>query len=371
MIQYKKHRKNKKIKVAIVGCGRISKNHILAICGEFSRSEIVAFCDVSEKELKNKKDFYLQELKKNNEQPSEKLNLFECFESFIDYCKMNQNVIDLIILCTPSGHHSYQTIKAAKCKVNVCTEKPMATLWADGLKMVKACNDNDVNLFVVKQNRFNSTLQLLKKQIDKNRFGRIYLVTINVFWHRPQSYYDQGDWRGTWKLDGGALMNQASHYVDLIDWLFGSVSSVSANIATLGRIIEAEDTATVQIKWEKGTLGTMNVTMLTYPKNLEGSITILGEKGTVKLGGNAVNQILHWEFEDNSNDDKYVEKANYETTSIYGFGHPLYYKNMLDVLEGKATPYCDGNQGLKSLEIISAAYKSAFENSVINLPLER
>ena len=130
-------------------------------------------------------------------------------------------------------------------------------------------------------------------------------------------------------------------------------------------------TTTVQIKWEKGTLGTINVTMLTYPQNLEGSITVLGEKGTVKLGGNAVNQILHWKFKENSNDDKYVEKANYETTSIYGFGHPLYYKNMLDVLEGKASPYCDGKQGLKSLEIISAAYKSAFENSVINLPLER
>ena len=246
----------------------------------------------------------------------------------------------------------------------------MATEWTDGVDMVQACQKASVQLFVVKQNRFNGTLQLVKRQLEKGRFGKLALVTVNVFWQRPQSYYDQDAWRGTRKFDGGALMNQASHYVDLLDWLVGPVDTISASMATLGRCIEVEDTAAIQLRWKNGALGTMAVTMLTYPKNLEGSITLLGETGTVRIGGPAVNKIEHWDFADSSSDDDLIDQASYSTTSIYGFGHPDYYANMLDSIEGKDVPMCDGIQGLRSLEILIAAYRSAKDRQTICLPLE-
>ena len=248
--------------------------------------------------------------------------IFLHYEEFINEVRKNNVKVDLVVIATPSGLHPKQVIQAAEAGLDVCTEKPMATNWSDGLRMVETCEKNNVNLFVVKQNRCNKTLQLVKKQIDAGRFGDLVMLNVNVFWHRPQSYYDLADWRGTKKLDGGALMNQASHYVDLLEWFGGPVKYVSASTATMSRKIESEDTATLQITWENGALGTMAVTMLTYPENLEGSITILGKKGTVKIGGKAVNKIEKWSFEDKSIDDEKIDEASYETTSVYGFGHP-------------------------------------------------
>jgi len=278
--------------------------------------------------------------------------------------------VDLVALCTPSGLHSSQAILCAKAGVHVMTEKPMATRWADGVAMVEACDSAGVRLFVIKQNRRNATLQLVKRAIDRGRFGRIYMTTINVFWARPQSYYDSAKWRGTWEFDGGALMNQASHYVDLVDWLIGPVESVQAYVATLARNIQVEDTATVGIRWRSGALGSVNVTMLAYPKNLEGSITILGERGAVKVGGMAVNQIEHWEFADSDPDDLLVRDASYETTSVYGFGHPLYYDNVIRSLRGEVEPETDGREGLRSLEVLIASYLSARDQRRVALPLQ-
>jgi len=223
---------------------------------------------------------------------------------------------------------------------------------------------------VVKQNRRNATLQLLKNAINEKRFGKIYLVNINVFWTRPQEYYDQDAWRGTWEFDGGALMNQASHYIDLLDWLIGPVASVQAMTETLARDIEVEDTAVMNVKWRSGAVGSMNVTMLTYPKNLEGSITIIGEKGTAKIGGVAVNEVLHWEFEEATEADKTIGDASYETTSVYGFGHPLYYENVIQVMRGEVKPETDGREGLHSLELLIAAYLSSRDGKQVSLPLE-
>ena len=172
------------------------------------------------------------------------------------------------------------------------------------------------------------------------------------------------------KLDGGAFMNQASHYVDLLDWLIGPIDSLHAYTATRARKIEAEDTGVVNVKWRSGALGSMNVTMLTYPKNLEGSITILGEKGSVRVGGVAVNEIQYWDFAEESPEDQKVKEASYETTSVYGFGHPLYYRNVIDVLRGTAEPETDGRQGLKSLEVLTAIYRSARDGVRIGFPLE-
>jgi UDP-N-acetyl-2-amino-2-deoxyglucuronate dehydrogenase len=228
-----------------------------------------------------------------------------------------------------------------------------------------------VQLFVVKQNRLNPTVRLVKRAIDRHRFGRIYAASCNVFWTRPQAYYDEAKWRGTWEFDGGAFMNQASHYVDLLEWLIGPVESVQAFTATLARRIEVEDTGVAAIRWRNGALGSINVTMLTYPKNLEGSVTILGEKGTVRLGGVAVNKIEHWDFaEPDAKDDASWQEASYQTSSVYGFGHTLYYDNVIKALRGEAPPETDGREGLRSLELLVAIYTSARDGRRVALPLE-
>jgi UDP-N-acetyl-2-amino-2-deoxyglucuronate dehydrogenase len=278
---------------------------------------------------------------------------------------------DLVVLTTPSGLHPQQAVDVAKAGKHVMTEKPMATRWQDGLRMVKACDDAGVRLFVVKQNRRNATLQLLKQAVEQGRFGRIYNVAMNVFWTRPQDYYDQGNgWRGTWEFDGGAFMNQASHYIDLLNWIVGPVESVMAYTATQARNIEAEDSGVAAIKWRSGAMGTLNVSMLTYPKNLEGSITILGEKGTARIGGVAVNEIQEWQFEQPLPEDEQIKVASYATTSVYGFGHPLYYGNVIQTLRGEDEPETDGRSGLKSLELLVAMYRSAKDGTRVSLPLE-
>jgi UDP-N-acetyl-2-amino-2-deoxyglucuronate dehydrogenase len=341
----------RKIRIAIVGCGRISKNHFGSIENHSDQMELVAVCDNDEATLQ-------EHMKEYNVEGYTKL----------DEMLASQD-LDIVAVCTPSGIHASQTKLIAQHGVHVMTEKPMATRWQDGVEMVKACDDAGVHLFVVKQNRLNSTLQLLKRTINEKRFGKIHMVHLNVFWTRPQAYYDQAKWRGTWEFDGGAFMNQASHYVDLFDWLIGPVEKVQAMMTTT-RDIEVEDTGVMNVQWRNGALGSMSVTMLAYPKNMEGSITILGEKGSVKIGGVAVNDIQHWEFEDSRDYDEQVKAANYETTSVYGFGHPLYYKNVIDVFRGDAQPETDGREGLKSLELIIAAYLSARDGRTVSLPLE-
>jgi UDP-N-acetyl-2-amino-2-deoxyglucuronate dehydrogenase len=236
--------------------------------------------------------------------------------------------------------------------------------------MVRTCRDAGVHLFVVKQNRRNATLMLLKDAVDRGRFGRLYSVAVNVFWTRPQQYYDEAKWRGTWELDGGAFMNQASHYVDLLDWLIGPVESVMAYTGTLARSIEAEDTGVAAIRWRSGAMGTFNVTMLAYPRNVEASVTILGEKGTARIGGLAVNEIQLWQFAEPEPADADIAAVSADTTSRLGVGHVQYYRNIIATLRGEDRPDTDGTEGLKSLEIITAMYMSAREGRRVALPLE-
>ncbi|PKO54382.1 MAG: oxidoreductase [Betaproteobacteria bacterium HGW-Betaproteobacteria-2] len=343
---------DRKIRFALVGCGRIAQNHFEAIKQHGDRAELVGVCDVDATAL-------AAAVKTTG------ATGFSSLKEMLANCDA-----DAFILTTPSGLHPDQAVEIAKAGRHVVTEKPMATRWEDGKRMVAACDEAGVRLFVVKQNRRNATLQLLKQAIEKKRFGQIYMVNLNVFWTRPQAYYDQGKWRGKWEYDGGAFMNQASHYVDLIDWLIGPLESLHAYTSTLERDIEAEDTGVVSLKWRSGALGSMNVTMLTYPKNLEGSITILGEKGTVRIGGMAVNEVQHWEFAESDPDDEKVKEASYQTTSVYGFGHPLYYNNIINVLRGEAEPETDGREGLKSLETIIAIYLSSRDGKRVGLPLD-
>lgn len=342
----------RRVRFAVVGCGRISEKHVDALQKHGDHAQIVAVCDVDEAALR-------AAVERTGARGFRRLeDLLEGSDA------------DAVVLCTPSGLHAEQGILVAQSGRHVISEKPMATRWQDGKRMVQACDAAGVHLFVVKQNRQNATVQLLKRAIDGGRFGRIYMVNVNVFWNRPQSYYDSARWRGTWEFDGGALMNQASHYVDLLDWLIGPVESISAFTATLARNIQVEDTGVVNVRWRSGTLGSLNTTMLTYPRNLEGSITVIGENGTVRLGGVAINEIEHWEFATPHEDDLKVREASYETTSVYGFGHPRYYENVIATLRGEAQAETDGREGLRSLELLVGIYLSARDGRTVSLPLD-
>jgi UDP-N-acetyl-2-amino-2-deoxyglucuronate dehydrogenase len=342
----------RRIRIALIGCGRIAAKHFEAITAHRERLELVAVCDSDPTALR----------------AAVERARVRGFESLSELLAASD--ADVVVLCTPSGLHPGQAVQAAAAGRHIITEKPMATRWLDGKRMVEACDAAGVRLFVVKQNRRNATLQLLKRALDQRRFGRIYMVSLNVLWSRPQEYYDSAKWRGTWEFDGGALMNQASHYVDLIDWLIGPVESVQAYTATLARNIQVEDSAVVGIRWRSGALGSMCVTMLAYPRNFEGSITVLGEKGTVRVGGVAVNDIQHWEFSESTDDDARVKDASYLTTSVYGFGHPQYYDNVIEALRGEAEAETDGREGLRSLELLIAIYLSARDGRRVALPLE-
>ena len=342
----------RRIRLGILGCGRISRNHFKAAEELSEDIELVSACDNIEARLEQ--DMIPKDVTR--------------FTSLDDM--LEKSDLDLVSICTPSGLHPRNAMVVAGSGIHVMTEKPMATRWKDGLRMVDACDQAGVRLFVIKQNRFNATLQLVRRAVDEGRFGRIYSANVNVFWTRPQEYYDADRWRGTWELDGGAFMNQASHYIDLLDWLIGPVDSVHAMTGTLARNVEVEDTGVMNIRWRNGALGSVNVTMLTYPQNLEGSLIILGEKGSVRVGGVAVNEILTWEFQDEREYDHEVREANYQTTSVYGYGHPAYYRNVIDVLRGEREPETDGREGLKSLEVLIAAYLSARDRREVSLPLE-
>jgi UDP-N-acetyl-2-amino-2-deoxyglucuronate dehydrogenase len=344
----------RRIRFALVGCGRISANHFEALRQHHERAELVAVCDTNANAL-------AAAVAKTGARGYASLA-----ELLADRAGHGA---DIVTLTTPSGLHPQQAMACAQAGFHVLSEKPMATKWDEGMQMVRACRDAGVKLFVVKQNRLNPTMQLLKGAIEAGRFGRIHMVNVNVFWTRPQSYYDDAPWRGRWDLDGGAFMNQASHYVDMVDWLVGPVDNVHAYTATLARDIEAEDTGVMSLRLRAGGLASINVTMLTHGKNFEGSITLLGERGTVRIGGVAVNQIQHWQFEDTQPEDEAVKNANYATASVYGPGHPLYYDNVIGTLQGEKAAQVDGYEGLRSLEVIIAAYRSARDGQRVGLPL--
>ena len=340
----------KTFRVALVGCGRISKNHFEAI-EQIDGLALAAVCDVDP-------DRAAQAGAQGN------------VPHYSSYEKMlKESNADVVTIATPSGLHAEQGVAAALAGKHVVMEKPMAISLTGADALVHACDKAGVQLFVVKQNRLNPPVQLLKRAVDRNRFGRIYMASCTVHWARPQEYYDQAPWRGTWEFDGGAFMNQSSHYVDLIQWLMGPVESVMAKTATLARRIETEDSGVAILKFRSGALGTIQVTMLAYPRNLEGSITILGEKGSAKIGGTAVNKIEHWQFAEYDDDDKDVAAVETNPPNVYGLGHQGYYRNVLAVLRGEAKPDTDGRAGRKSLELILGIYESAKTGREVPLPL--
>ena len=238
-------------------------------------------------------------------------------------------------------------------------EKPMALTLEDADEMIQACDKYNIKLFVVKQNRFNVPVKELKKALDQGRFGKLIMGTTRVRWCRPQSYYDQDSWRGTWAYDGGVLTNQASHHIDLLEWIMGDVESVFAKSKKALADIEAEDTAVVMLKFRNGALGMIEATTAIRPKDLEGSISILGETGSVEIGGFAVNEMKTWNFaETKESDDEVIDKYSENPPNVYGYGHQAYYEHVVDCVNNGTSQLVDGLQGRKSLELITAIYES-------------
>lgn len=330
------------LKFALVGCGRIAKRHSeLLGLNQISGAALVAVCDnVSEKSDKIAQQFNVS--------------------SYVDMDEMMQNeTIDVVVVLTPSGVHAEHVIKLAKYGKHIMVEKPMALTLDDADAMINACDENACKLFVIKQNRFNVPVVKLHEALKSDRFGKLVLGTVRVRWARHQAYYDQDDWRGTWAMDGGVLTNQASHHVDMLEWMMGDVESVFAKAATALADVETEDTAVVTVKFKNGALGIIEATTATRPSDLEGSISILGERGSVVIGGFAVNQMQTWKFEHNiEGDDEVLEKYSVNPPNVYGFGHQAYYEHVVDCVKNDKQNLVDGMVGRKSIELISAIYES-------------
>ena len=328
------------MRVAIVGCGRIAKNHVGPL-REIPDLSLAAVCDLQQER-------------------AEAFGRAAGVPVYTNYHEMlARERIDIVCILTPSGMHPAHVIACAKAGKHVVVEKPMALRLQDADDMIRACDEAGVKLFVVKQNRFNVPVVKTREALEAGRFGRLILGTVRVRWCRDQAYYDQDAWRGTWAYDGGVLSNQASHHVDMLEWFFGDVVSVHARAVTALAKIEAEDTAVATLKFRNGALGIIEATTATRPTDLEGSLSILGEKGTVEIAGFAVNQIRHWRFvEELPSDRDVIEKFSVNPPNVYGFGHQAYYQHVIDCLVNQRSALVDGLEGRKSLELISALYES-------------
>ena len=285
---------------------------------------------------------------------------------------MKLETIDVVVVLTPSGLHAEHVVNLSKHGKHIMVEKPMALRVEDTDAMIFACDQNNIKLFVIKQNRFNVPVVKLRDALDSGRFGKLTLGTVRVRWARHQAYYDQDSWRGTWAMDGGVLTNQASHHIDMLEWMMGDVESVFAKMTTALADVETEDTAIVTLKFNNGALGIIEATTATRPINLEGSISILGENGTVVVGGVAVNEMQTWAFEDKKDGDSNVlEEFSVNPPNVYGFGHQAYYEHVIDCIENGSANLVDGLQGRKSIELISAIYESAETGKEVFLKFQR
>ena len=333
-----------KLKFALVGCGRISRKHVDVIINHLNdKTELIAVADP-----------LLDRAKAIGES-----NNIKYYASYDDMLQSHPE-IDIVNILTESGNHAKHTIDIVKkYKKHIVVEKPMALTLEDADKMIRICDENGVKLFVVKQNRYNLPILKLKEALEDNRFGKLVMGSVRVRWCRPQAYYDQDEWRGTWTMDGGVFANQASHHIDLLEWMLGEPISVFAKSRTALVDIETEDTGVAVIQFKNGAIGVVEATTATRPKDLEGSISILGEKGSVEIGGFAVNEMKTWNFiEDKDNDIKSFDKFKENPPNVYGFGHIKYLDNVCESLLHNKKALVDGLEGRKSLELISAIYES-------------
>ncbi len=332
-----------RLRFALLGCGRIAKKHAEILAKQLPEAELAAVCD----------------LKADRAETCGKKYGVPYFTDMHQMMRQEGGRIDVVNVLTPSGDHAEHTVALAAYGKHIVVEKPMALTIDDADSMIRACDRAGVKLFVVKQNRYNYPVQKLRTALEEGRFGKLVLGTVRVRWCRDQRYYDQDAWRGTWRYDGGVFTNQASHHVDLLEWMMGDVESVFAKSATQLVRIEAEDTGVVVLKFTNGALGIIEATTATRPKDLEGSLSILGEKGTVEIGGFAVNEMKIWNFVDGRPEDAdVVARFRQNPPDVYGFGHVEYLKDVIGSIRNNTRALVDGLEGRRSLELIMAIYES-------------
>lgn len=344
------------MKYAIIGCGRISPQHIAsAIENEL---EIVALCDVIPALMGEKAEmFKLEGVKK-----------------YTDYKEMLETEKpELIAICTESGNHATIAIDCINAGANLIIEKPIALSLADADAIIEAAETKGVKVCSCHQNRFNKSIQKIREAVEENRFGKLFHGTAHIRWNRGESYYTQAPWRGTWEQDGGALMNQCIHNIDLLRWMMGDeIVEVVAYTDNLNHdFIEAEDLGIGLVKFANGSYGIIEGTNNVYPSNLEETLYIFGATGTVKAGGKSVNIIEEWLFADGKDNAEEVKEVYAENPpSVYGFGHTPLYGDVIDAIKNDRAPYIDAHAGKRALELVLAIYKSAAEGKPVKLPLE-
>ncbi|WP_160670110.1 Gfo/Idh/MocA family oxidoreductase [Clostridium sp. C8-1-8] len=353
----------KKYRFAIIGCGRISCKHVDAIAANKDEAILVCVCDLVKERAVSKAKQYKEEC------PLEQFP-----KVYSDYKEMiEKEQIDVITIATESGYHAEIAVYCMNKGINVICEKPMALSIKDADDMICCAEANNVKLAICHQNRFNSAIQLLRKAVEEDRFGKLISGTARILWNREMDYYNQAKWRGTWKLDGGTLMNQCIHDIDLLQWMLGGqIDTVYAQCDTFLRKIEAEDFGAIIIRFKNGAVGMVEGTTCIYPKNLKETLDIFGQKGTVSIGGIAVNKIDTWSFEDGSQGNEFISKfSSKDPDTVYGFGHKLLFKDMIDAIRENKTPYVDGEEGKKAMAIVLAAYKSRLTGKEVKFPLEQ
>ena len=329
---------------ALMGCGRIAQRYAQILAEEKVKGgRIIAVCDSAEERARAL---------------GEKYSL-PWFTDAHEMMSEMKDELDVLAILTESGLHAKHVIDMAQYGKHIVVEKPMALLLEDADAMINTCDRAKIKLFVVKQNRFNYPVMKMREALEEGRFGKIVMGTVRVRWCRPQAYYDQDAWRGTWAMDGGVFANQASHHVDLLEWMLGEPVSVYAKSRTALVDIEVEDTGVAIITFASGAIGVIEATNATRPKDLEGSISILGEKGSVEIGGFAVNEMKVWNFETPAQgDDEVLTRYKTNPPDVYGFGHISYLEHVVNCIETDSPSLVDGLEGRKSLELINAIYES-------------
>jgi len=335
----------------VIGCGRIAPKHTESIVA-IPDAELVAVCDI---------------VPEKAESFARKYNAV----AYLDYKELLQrDDIDIVTIATPSGSHAEIGIAAAKAGKHVMVEKPMAMTLADADLLIKTCRECGVKLGVIHQNRFNKSIKLLRAALEAGRFGKLTHGQATIRWNRNQEYYDQAPWRGTRLQDGGVLMNQSIHNIDLLQWMLGEVDSVFGYTATALRNIEMEDVAVAVLKFKNGALGVIEAATTVYPKNIEETLNIFGETGSVIVGGIAVNRIEVWEFPGSEEEKKQIFAAQEnDPPTVYGYGHREIIEDMIRAVKTDGTPAVPGEEGRKALEIILAIYKSQETGQPVKLPL--
>lgn len=345
------------MKYALIGCGRIAVNHIKAALN--NKLDIVAVCDI----LPEKMEALLEKFDLQSD---------GFIKRYTDYKEMIETEKpELASIATESGIHAEIALYCIDKGVNVIIEKPMAMSMEDADKIIKAAEEKNVKVSACHQNRFNVAIQELRKALEAGRFGKLSHGSIHVRWNRDHGYYDQASWRGTWAQDGGALMNQCIHGIDLLRWMMGDEIEEIYGVTRqqFHDYLEAEDVGMAVVKFKNGAIGTIEGTTNVYPKNLEETLYIFGENGTVKIGGTSTNNIDVWNFADETEEDAPKKDLKEATSNVYGNGHTSLFADVIDAIENDRTPYVDAIAGRNALEVVLAIYKSQKEGKLVKLPL--